>query len=62
MVMAKAEIIDLVRDLPEPFEIEELQYRLYLREKLEFAEAQIQEGASLSHEEALHETSQWFEK
>ena len=61
MVMARAAALELIQEMPEQFDIEELQYRLYLRQKLEAAEAELRDGGGLSHEEVLRETSQWFE-
>ena len=49
----KEEVIELVRQLPDQVEIEELIYRLYLREKLAAA------GHTLSAEEARAEAALW---
>lgn len=48
MIIGKEEIIDLVHQLPDEVDIEELIYRLYLREKLAVAEADIAAGCTLS--------------
>lgn len=61
MVLAKAAVLELVHELPEQFEAEELQYRLYLQQKIEAAEAEVRDGDCLSHEEVLRETSAWLE-
>lgn len=61
MEIAKEEILKIVRSMPEQFDIEELQYRLYLRQKLEAAEEDIREGRYLTHEELTQETARWFE-
>ncbi len=60
MVIAKAQALELVQEMPEAFDIEELQYRLYLRQKLEAAEKEIDVGRGLSHEEVVRETDSWF--
>lgn len=60
MQIKKQAILKLVEDLPESVEVEELLYRLYLREKLEAAEEDVREGRLLSHEEVVAETSRWF--
>ena len=59
MEMTKTEALQLVADLPESFDPEELQYRLYLRGKLESAEREIQDGHSMTHDEVVRETSSW---
>ena len=51
MTIAKEEVIQLLDQLPEPVEIEELIHRLYLREKLAAAEADIAAGRTFSAEE-----------
>jgi predicted transcriptional regulator len=61
MEIAKAEVLKLVDRMPDNFEIEELQYRLYLRQKLEAAEEDIRAGRTLTHEEVVRETARWFE-
>lgn len=62
MTIAKKQILELVKDLPEEVDIDEVMYRLYLRQKLEAAEEDVREGRLVSHEEVMKETSQWFKK
>ena len=42
--------------------IDEIMYRLYLRQKLESVEKDVRDGRLVSHEEVVKETSNWFEK
>ena len=49
--MHKAEVLELVHQLPDEVDVEEVIYRLYLREKLAAAEADIAAGRTLSPEE-----------
>ena len=62
MTIAKQQILELIKDLPEEVDIDEVMYRLYLRQKLEAAEKDVREGRLVSHEEVIKETSKWFEK
>ena len=62
MIIAKQQVFELLKDLPDEFNIEEIMYRLYVREKLETAENDVREGRIISHEEVVKETSKWFEK
>ncbi len=62
MEIAKAEVLKLVDRMPDSFDLEELQYRLYLRQKLEAAEEDIRAGRTLTHEEVVQETARWFEE
>ncbi len=60
MVIAKAEVQKLVDEMPEHIDLEELQYRLYLRQKLETAEEDVRSGRTLTHEQVVQETAKWF--
>lgn len=62
MVIAKTEVLKLVDEMPEHLDLEELQHRLYLRQKLEAAEEDIRAGRTLTHEEVVQETTEWFAK
>ncbi len=59
MTISKEEVLDLVSQLPDPIEVEELIYRLYLREKLAIAEESLAEGRALSSEEVRAQVSSW---
>lgn len=50
MTIPKQEVFELLGQLPDEVDIEELIYRLYLREKLAAAEADITAGRTLSAE------------
>lgn len=60
MSIAKQQVINLIKELPEKIDIDELMYRLYLRQKLEAAEEDVRESRLISHEEVAKETSKWF--
>jgi predicted transcriptional regulator len=62
MTITKKQVLEIVKDLPEEVDIDEIMYRLYLRQKLEAAEEDVREGRVVSHEEVLKETSKWFKK
>jgi len=62
MTIAKQQVIDLLNDLPDQVDIDEVIYRLYLRQKLELAEQDVREGRLTSHAEVVRETSEWFKK
>ena len=57
MTIAKKQILELIKDLPEEVDIDEIIYRLCLRQKLEVAEKDVREGRVISHEEVVKETS-----
>jgi predicted transcriptional regulator len=60
--MAKQQVLDLLNDLPDQVDIDEVIYRLYLRQKIELAEQDVREGRLLSHAEVVRETSNWYKK
>lgn len=60
MRIAKTQLIKLVEDLPETIEIEDVLYRLALRERLEAAEEDIREGRVLSEDEVEAEIARWL--
>jgi len=63
MTISRHQVIEIIEDLPEEeVDIDEIMYRLYLRQKLEAAEKDVREGRLVSHEEVIRETSKWFKK
>ena len=59
MTMHKEEVLELVRQFPDEVDLEEVIYRLYLREKLAAAEADIAAGRTLSPEEVREQARTW---
>ena len=58
-LLHKEDVLELVRQLPDEIDVEEVIYRLYLREKLAAAEADIAAGRTLSPEEVREQTRTW---
>ena len=59
MTISREEVLDLVKQLSDPVEVEELIYRLYLREKLAAAEEALAEGRTFSAEEMRAQSALW---
>ena len=59
MVLRKEELVELIRQLPDEIDVEELIYRLYLREKLAAAETDFSEGRTLSPDEVRRQAGAW---
>jgi predicted transcriptional regulator len=57
MNVTKDKLETLVNELPDTVDIEEVMYRLYLLQKIESGEAAIQQGRTLTHDEALNRLS-----
>ena len=62
MTITKQQVLEIVKELPEGVDIDEIMYRLYLRQKLEAAEKDVREGRIVSHEEVVKETATWVKK
>ena len=52
MSQVKEEVVRLIASLPDDCTIEEIQYHLYVRQKVERGLAAIDEGRTVSQEEA----------
>ncbi len=62
MSVTRDDVLELVRNLPDKVDIEELIYRLYLREKLAAAEEDIAADQTLSVEELRNQVaSSWHQ-
>ncbi len=59
--MKKQAVLDLLKQFPDEVNAEDLIYGLYLKAKLDQAEAAVESGDLLSHEEVVKRTQQWFE-
>lgn len=57
----KEDIIKLIQDLPDDVTLEDIQYHLFVRQKLQKAEEQIKEGKTIPHEEVMEKIrKKWF--
>jgi predicted transcriptional regulator len=61
MATAKDEVRQLLDDLPEDASYEEIQYRSYVRQKIEQSLAEAERGEVVSHEEACKRLARWLE-
>lgn len=57
----KEEIINLIQGLPDDATLEDIQYHLFVKQKLLRAEEQIKEGKTIPHEEVMEKArTKWF--
>ncbi len=56
----KEEVVRLVRSLPDDCTIEEIQYHLYVRQKIERGLAAIDSGRTVSQEDAERRVEGWL--
>jgi predicted transcriptional regulator len=59
---AKQAVRDILRQLPEDCTLEDVQYQLYVRQKLEKSRAAAAQGRLLPHEEVKKRLSKWLAK
>ena len=59
--MKKHDVFALLHEMPEDIDTDDLMYRLYLRHKLEVAEAAAEAGDMLAHEEVLRRSEAWLQ-
>ncbi|MBY9005982.1 MAG: hypothetical protein KGD63_04420 [Candidatus Lokiarchaeota archaeon] len=57
----KEEVIKLIQELPEDTTIEDIQYHLFVKQKLMKAEKQISEGRTIPHDQVIERAKKkWF--
>lgn len=57
----KKEVIKLIKDLPEDATLEDIQYHLFVKQKLLRAESQINEGKTHPHDQVIERVKKkWF--
>jgi len=57
----KAKMANIIRDLPDDANIEDAMEKLLLLHKIEKGIAQVEEGRTVSHEEAKHRLRRWLD-
>lgn len=59
--LLKEEVIELIKKLPEDVTLEDIQYHLFVKQKLLTSEKQISEGKTSPHNEVMERASKkWF--
>ncbi|MBI2981551.1 MAG: hypothetical protein HYY44_04575 [Deltaproteobacteria bacterium] len=62
MQTAKKEVQKILENIPDSATFEDIQYHIYVREKIEQGLKDIKEGRVLSQEEVEKRMSRWLEK
>lgn len=60
MQTAKQEVMELLRGLPDDTTLEEIQYRLYVRQKVKRGLRDVEEGKTYSQEEVEKRMGKWL--
>jgi predicted transcriptional regulator len=61
MKAAKAEILEILAGLPEDASLEDIQYHIYVRQKIDHGLDDIEAGRTLSEEEFDQRMRKWLE-
>jgi predicted transcriptional regulator len=59
---AKDEVQEILKGLPDDATLEEIQYRIYVRQKIERGLKDLDEGRTVSHEEMKKRVSSWHSR
>jgi len=62
MQTAKQEVADLLKRLPDDCTIEDVQYHLYVFQKIKCGLKDLDEGRFYTHEEVEKKMAKWLEK
>jgi hypothetical protein len=60
MRQVKDEVVRLIQSLPDDCTVEEIQYHLYVRQKVENGLAAAEEGRTVAQEEAERRVEEWL--
>lgn len=60
--MIKDDVKQMIDKLPDDCSIEDIQYMLYVRSKIQKGQKDIDEGNFISHDEVMKRMDKWFEK
>ena len=62
MKTAKDQVRELLENVPDDASLEDIQYHLYVRQKIEKGLNAAEDGRTLSHEEVVRRMARWLDK
>lgn len=62
MKTAKDEVRELLEGLPDDASLEDIQYHIYVQQKVQKGLDAMWEGRALTHQEVVRRMSRWLEK
>jgi predicted transcriptional regulator len=62
MESAKQQVQEILEQLPEDASLEDIQYHIYVRQKIEQGLADVAAGRVVSHEEVQRRLAKWLSK
>jgi predicted transcriptional regulator len=57
---AKERVLQLVESLPDEISLEDIQYHVYVLQKIERGQQAIDKGEAIPHEEVMREIAEWL--
>ena len=60
MSSAKEFVLDVLQSLPDDCTVEDIQYQLYVRQKIAEGEQAAREGRIVPHEQVMREAREWL--
>jgi len=61
MITPKDEVRNLLEQIPDDATLEDIQYHIYVRQKIERGLKDIKEGREISHDEAERRMAKWLD-
>jgi len=61
IAVKKSDVLALLREMPDDIDTDDLMYRLFMRQKLEAAEAAAATGDIISHDEVMRRSDEWLQ-
>ena len=62
MASAKEFVLEVLKSLPEDCSLEDIQYELYVRQKVTEGEQAADEGKLVPHDQVMREAREWFRR
>ncbi|MFO8034054.1 MAG: hypothetical protein R6U88_02670 [Candidatus Bipolaricaulota bacterium] len=62
MSTAKEAVLRMLADIPDDASFEDIQYSIYVRQKIERGMRDIEEGGILTHQEVEQRMARWIER
>ena len=62
MQTAKEEVMQILKDLPDSSTLEEIQYHLYVRQKIQRGRKDVEEGRTYTQDEVEKRMDKWRKK
>jgi len=62
MKTAREEVLDILKNIPKHSSLEDIQYHIYVRQKIRKGLEASEKGQVISHEQAMKRAKKWLKK